>query len=255
MKNPFKQKIENIEPENEYENIEDGIVVKKVEENDLFYRYEKCVTIGDNRYVIRFVHNNPLAQGEFDIDFSLTNTRTLPITNAGLETFGKLVDEMTNMYEEISKKEEIKKFCIYSSPDNYTKDTEGRVFQIIEEHPEKLNGLNLIDKDKNIEVNIINNIATVKTKNRLGITSKINIPVSSSLMSDFKHIAKIDMSYFLTDILGYIQNPNDVGNNKKQNQRSKLYEFYLKKRFPKFNVSRKTVGDDGYEYLEVLVNK
>lgn len=252
MLNPFKLKKEEFSAnENEYENVKDGVMTKKTFEGG-GYNYEKCTTINGIRYWILFVNSNPFADGELEVHFGLTDTETNPITNAGLKVFGKLADEMTTMYEEIAKENTVKKFDIYASPDNHTKDTAERILQIIEESPEKLNGLNLIDEETKTEVSIRNNIATVKTKNKFGISSSVNIDVSKSVLNDLKHVTKVNMTHFLPDILSYIQDPQEVGTNKKQEQRLKLYEFYIKKRFPSFTINHKTRGDEQETYLEVI---
>jgi hypothetical protein len=239
------------ETENKYDKVKDGVIVKNTFEGG-GYNYQKCITINGIRYWIAFESSEPFVEGELEVHFGLTDTETNPITNAGLEVFGKIADEMTTMYEEIAKENVVKKFDVYASPDKYTKETFERIFQILEESPEKLNGLDLVDEETKTVVSVQNNVATVKTKNRFGISSTVNIDVNKNFLDELKYTGKVDVKYFLPELLNYIQDPQDVGNNKKQEQRLKLYKFYIKKRFPSFIINHKIQEEMQEPYLEVI---
>lgn len=255
MRNHFREidqsKIENFEPQNRYADTPDNVMTKDVSPSGGTYLYEKYITIDEVRYFIEIIHQNMSEDGEFEIHFGLTDTETSPITNAGLEVFGKLADEMSKMYEEIRKENSIKQFKIHASPDNHKKeDTLESISNTISGHPEKLNGLTveLLGDGIKTTLEIKNNLAIIKTKKRLGLTSKSEIPVTKSLFDDIKHIAKVDPSFFLPDIFNYIKDPELKDVDKKQVQRLKLYLYYFKKRYPEFIFNSKTNIDGELEF-------
>lgn len=246
MKNHFKRQGEKVESSVDTK-IADEVVAEF--SSDIF-EYNKFITIGDHRYEIVFQYDPDRKQAE--IHFGLSQVDYVPITNAGLETFGKIADEISKFYEEVKKENPIETLLLHASNSAQTKDAIENFAATIEENKDKLNGLTLVDEDTGVTVEMNNGNAIVKTKNRFGLTSKTKIPISHSLLEDIKYIAKVDMSQFIPEIIEYIKNPESFGDdNKKQIQRLKLYQFYLKKRFPKFTFnSRVIVDNEGKKDLE-----
>jgi hypothetical protein len=91
------------------------------------------------------------------------------------------------------------------------------------------------------------------------------IPITPSIVEDIKHIANVDIAYFVPDILNQINGSEQES--KKQIQRLKLYQFYFQKRFPNFTFNSKVIVDengkrtlefekdeDGNQYLLVNTN-
>lgn len=248
MLNHFKFREKYTEPQVEYGDIADGIIRKR--DFPGCYEYEKCVTINGIRYFITFDHFDYEVEEELSIHFGLTETETNPITNAGLEVFGKIADEIALMYEEIIKKEKIKQIKIHAAIDSHSKNDLEKVNEIIAENPSKLEGHTLTDENQGAVIEIKNGFAYVKFKNRLGLESETKIAVTPTLLNDIKHMTKVDISEFLPYILNVIKYKDNTIQNKKQVQRLKLYQFYLKKRFPQFTFNSKTVVKDGKPEIE-----
>ena len=250
MSRLFRPKLEEVETIDKHIEIADGVLVKDVSPSGEAYEYVKTFTVNETRYFIEFVHSTAHGNNELSIHFGLTGVNGNPVTNAGLEVFGKIVDEMANAYEEILKQEPVDHILLTASWDGYSKDDIGKVKEIIAEDPSKLNGLEIEQNGYNsFSIKFENGIAYVKSKGKLGVPFTDKIPVTLSLMDDIKHIAKIDITDFLPDILTYIKGAMD--DNKKQVQRLKLYQFYLHKRYPKFTFNTKeTVNDSGKKELE-----
>lgn len=157
---------------------------------------------------------------------------------------------MATMYEEILKQEPIDRILLTASWDGYSKDDIGKVKEIIAEDPRKLNGIE-IEQDgyKSFSMKFEDGVVIIKTKGKFGVPFTDKIPVTLSLIDDIKHIAKIDVSDYLPDMLDYIKGA--MGQNKKEIQRLKLYQFYLHKRYPAFTFnSKEVIRDSGKRELE-----
>lgn len=246
----FRPKFEEIETEDKHKEINDGVLTKDVSPSGEAYEYVKTFTLNGTRYFIEFAHSTAYRNNELSIHFGLTGIDGNPITNAGLETFGKIVDEMANAYEEILKQEPVDSILLTASWDGYSKDDIGKVKEIIAEDPNKLNGLEIEQEGyRSFSIKFEDGVAVVKTKGKMGVPFTDKIPVTSSLVDDIKHIAKIDTTDFIPDMLNYIKGA--MSDNKKQIQRLKLYQFYLHKRYPQFTFnSKEMVGDGGKKELD-----
>jgi hypothetical protein len=224
----LRPKFERIEIDDIYRGVSDSVLTKDISLSGKTYEYVKTFSIEGTRYFIEFVHSADQPNNELSIHFGLVGTYGNPVTNAGLEVFGKIVDEMATAYEEILQQEPIDRILLTASLDGYSKDDIERVKEIIAEDPSKINGLEIKDDEYRIfSIKFENSTASIKTKGKLGVTFTDTIPVTLSMMDDIKHIAKIDISEYGPDMLNYIKGA--VTENKKQTQRLKLYQFYLHK--------------------------
>ncbi len=249
----FRPKFEEIETGNLYREtgVADGVLTKEVTQSGESYEYVKTFTIGEIKYFLTF-SSNPTTDNkkEFSLAFGLQDVDGNPITNAGLETFGKIVDQMASSYEEILKEESVDRILITASWDGYSKDDLGKIKETIAEDPNQLNGLEIVQEGyQAYSIKFENGVAIIKMKGKLGIPFTDRIPVTASLMDDIKHITKIDIKDHVPDMLNYIN--GSMVENKKQIQRLKLYQFYLHKRYPKFTFnSREVVNEQGKKELE-----
>jgi hypothetical protein len=246
----FRPKFEEVEIEDKYKQMVDGILTKDISPSGEAYEYIKTFTLNGVRYFIEFTHTTAHGNNELSIHFGLTGIDGNPLTNAGLETFGNIVDEMADAYEEILKQEPVDRILLNASWDGYSKDDIGKVKEIIVEDPSKLNGFEIKQEGyDSFSVKFENGIAIVRTKGKLGAPFVDKIPVTLSLLDDIKHIAKIDITDHIPDILNYIK--GGMTDNKKQIQRLKLYQFYLHKRYPQFTFnSKEVISDSGKKELE-----
>jgi len=246
----FRPKFEKVEIEDKDKEIVDGVLTKNVSPSGEAYEYVKTFNVNRERYFIEFAHSTAHGNNELSIHFGLAGIDGNPITNAGLEVFGKVVDEMANAYEEILKQEPVDRILLTASWDGYSKDDIGKVKEIIAEDPSKLSGLEIKQGGySSFSIKFEDGVALIKTKNKLGVPFTDKIPVTLSLVDDIKHIAKIDVTDYIPDMLNYIKGA--MTGNKKQTQRLKLYQFYLHKRYPQFTFnSKEFVSDSGKKELE-----
>lgn len=252
----FRPRLEETKIEDRHSEMVDGVLNKDVSPSGEAYEYEKTFSINGVRYFITFEHNPAdHNKNEFSLHFGLTGIDGNPITNAGLEVFGKIVDEMASAYEEILKQEPVDHILINASWDGYSKDDIERVKEVVAKDPSKLNGLEIEqDGHQAFSIKFENGMAVIKSKGKLGIPFTDTIPVSLSLVDDIKHIAKIDITEYIPDMLNYIKGA--LTENKKQVQRLKLYQFYLHKRYPRFTFnSKEVVNGDGKKELEFERNE
>lgn len=234
----------------------DNVLLEEEFENGE-YRYAKKFTVGENRYFIIFEHTSKQEDGDISLHFGLDNTAGNPITNAGLEVFGKIADEMSLTYEEIIKSRKINHIHIFASADTFEKEDLVRIKEIIAKDPSKLDKITFIDVPDDFEVEFKDGVAIVVTD----IYGKSDnppppytIPITASVVDDIKHIAKVDISKYIPDIINQI-NGGEL-ESKKQNQRLKLYQFYLQRRYPQFTFnSKETVGENGKRELEFEMNE
>jgi hypothetical protein len=245
----FRPNLEEVVIGDKYQEMVDGVLSKDISSVGA-YEYEKTFSINGVRYFITFEHNQANHENEFSLHFGLTGISGNPITNAGLEVFGKIVDEMADAYEEILKQEPVDHILISASWDGYSKDEIERVKEIVAKDPSKLNGLEIEQNGyQAFSIKFENGSAIIKSKGQLGVPFIDTIPVSLSLVDDIKHIAKIDVTEYIPDMLNYIK--GTLNENKKQMQRLKLYQFYLRKRYPQFTFnSKEVVNESGKKELE-----
>lgn len=237
---PLEPKVENHDMQEPLKDIEDGTLRRDISTEGK-YEYEKRVTISGVRYWVMFDHYENDEDGEASIHFGLVGVDAYPVTNAGLEVFGKIADVIGDMYDEVSKEQNIKKIKIYASIDTHSKDDVERINEIIGENPQKLNGIHLKDELGGVTLEINGGVAIIKMKSKFRLTVTKRIPVSGTLLSDIKHITNLDISFAFQDILNYIKDPSELLGNKKQNQRLKLYMYYLQKRYPQLTFNSNVV--------------
>jgi hypothetical protein len=229
------------------EETADNILTKSTSPNGEAYTYGKYITIDDTRYFIEFAHSKNQHAHELSIHFGLAGIHGSPVTNAGLEVFGKIADELSKSFEEISAQEKVERLLIKSSRDSYSKSEAERAAEIIAEDPKKLDGFMLSVSSFELVVN--DGVAIIHTHGRFGVTLTDSIPVSVSFIEDIKRITKVDISDHIPEILNYLRANLDV--NEKQIQRLKLYQFYLHKRYPQFTFNSKVkVDENGKRKLE-----
>ena len=247
----FRPKLEQIEIEDKYKNVVEGVLTKDIASSSEAYGYEKVFTLNNTRYFVEFTHSTASGNNELSLHFGLTDVDGNPVTNAGLSTFGKIVDEMSDMYEEILKQQPVDRILISASSDGFSKDELSRAKEIISQDPSKLQGLELEGYShggKKFSVEFRDGIATVKTVGKLGISFTDKIKITSSVFNDIRHVAKVDLTDFLPDILNYVKGV--FIEDKKQTQRLKLYQFYLHKRYPQFTFnSKEVVQENGNKEL------
>lgn len=233
------------------ENIPDNVLREEEFENGE-YLYTKKITLGENRYFIIFEHTSKQEEGDVSLHFGLDNVDGNPITNAGLDTFGRIADEMSSAYEEITKSRKIKHIRIFASPDTFQKEDLAKVKEMIAKDPSKLDKMIFIDEPDDFEVEFKNGIAKVTTningKSKNPPTPYM-LPITPSIVDDIKHIANVDMSKYIPDIINQV-NGREM-ENKKQKQRLKLYQFYLQRRYPQFTFnSKESMNETGKKDLE-----
>jgi hypothetical protein len=263
----FLRKPLSPESAEDYTNTPENILTE-YEFEDGEFEFVKKITISNTRYLITFQHEKRHADGQFALHFGLDGVSGDPITNAGLDVFGKIADEMSTMYEEIQKSKEISTIYINASTDTFSRDDLHKVKEIIATDVSKLNNLMFVNQEKDFEVSFENGVAKVvvdiygKNENS---PPPYMIPITPSIVEDIKHIANVDIAYFVPDILNQINGSEQES--KKQIQRLKLYQFYFQKRFPNFTFNSKVIVDengkrtlefekdeDGNQYLLVNTN-
>ncbi len=246
----FRPKLEEFEQKDANEEFTDGVLNKDVSPSGNTREYIKTFRLEDTRYFVEFVHEPENAENEFSLHFGIVGIDGNPITNAGLETFGRIVDEMASMYEEIRKEEQVDQIMINASADGYSKEDIGRVKELIANNPSKLDGL-VIEQSGYLQFKMTfkDGVATIKTKGKLGVPFTDAIPVTASFLEDVKHVAKINITEYIPVMLNYVQGFYEE--NKKEHQRLKLYQFYFKKRYPNFTFnSKEVIRENGKKDLE-----
>ncbi len=254
-------------PDGDRESIPDDLLVEKEFDNG-GYEYIKKLDFNGKKYLITFQHQPTQNKEEISLHFGLDNIDGDPITNAGLGVFGAIVDEMSSVYEEIRKSKEVSRIRISASLDTFSEEDLINIREIIASDPSKLDGITFINEPKDFEVSFRGGVAEVITD--LAGKSKNSPPpyhilVAPSVVEDLKHIAKVDISEFIPDIINQINGPEMQ--TKKQNQRLKLYLRYFKRRYPQFTFNSKEVvredgkndvdfekDENGQPYLLVMTN-
>lgn len=246
----LRPSFQEVAVEDTYEKIPEGVLSKKFSQVGEDYEYIKKFTLNESKYYIVFEHcESEHEKNQFSVHFGLVGVEGNPVTNAGLPVFGKIVDEMSAIYEEICTIEQVDSIRINASPDVYSKDELEKVKEIIAEDSHKLDGLTIAaDGYDTFSVTFNQGVAVITTKGKLGASFTDTIPLALSFFDDIKHIAKIDMTEYVTDMLNYMK--GGMEDNKKQIQRLKLYQFYLHKRYPQFTFnSKEIVTENGKKEL------
>jgi hypothetical protein len=243
-------------PDVDSENIPDNLLVEREFEGG-GYEYIKKLDFNGKKYFIRFEHQPSQNAGELSLHFGLDNVNGDPITNAGLGVFGAIADEMSSMYEEIMKSKEISRIRIFASPDTFSEDDLTKIKEIIASDPSKLDKITFINEPKDFEVSFRGGTAEVitdlfgKSKNP---PPPYRIPITPSILEDLKHIAKVDISEYIPEMINQINGADKE--TKKQNQRLKLYQRYLQRRYPRFTFNSKEVTrEDGKKDVEFEKNE
>ena len=228
-------------------------ILHQEEFEDGGYEYTKKITLDGRSYTINFEHEPKQGEGEVSIHFGLNDhMNENPITNAGLKTFGKIADEISSVYEEIIKTREIKKLRVFASPNTFSEDDLGKVKEIIARDPSKLDKIAFVDQFKDFEVTFKDGFVEVVTDifgKKENPPPLHKIAITPSVIDDVKHIAGVDISDFIPEILNQMNGPEKEI--RKQKQRLKLYQFYLQKRYPQFTFnSREIINSEGKKELD-----
>lgn len=239
-----------------YEQVVDNVITKQTFAGGEGYIYIKTFSINGNRYFIDFTHDPSNEEGEFSIDFGLTEVDGYPLTNEGLKVFGQIADEISDIYENILKQEPVNDIIIRSSWSRFSKDEILKMKETIVFNSDKLS-------NECISVGIAGR-SPIKFKmyfkgdfifvetTKFGFSFKYKIPLTLSFVEDIKYIAKVDISDYLPFFFKHIKDFNVEKSGKNvQIQRLNLYQYYLSKRYPDFTFdSEEVVGEDGKRTIE-----
>jgi hypothetical protein len=230
--------------------IADGELCKESNVKNGEFDYFKYITVDGVRYVLYLQHSAENAEGEVAIHFALANSLGNPVTNAGLEVFGKIATEIEKMYQEVSKEQQISQFKILASKDSHSVLDEQRVRKLSRSDLLGLEGFRFVDTEFGVDVEIRGQMVSVVCD---GITRK-PVALRPQLIDDLQAISlNIDIELLATELLHYLNRgeKGDKVQSEKETQRLKLYQFYFQKRYPQFTFnSNITIGEDGKRNVE-----
>ena len=222
--------------------------------------YTMFTTINGFRYQIFFSespHKRVLSRSNtMQIHFQIAGTETSPITNAGLETFGKLADKISEMYEEIRRQENIQHLHIYASKEGHSPEMVETLKQTIRDNPYALDGFFYERTSPTYTLHINNAEATLTHKGMFGYPVRSYFPVNDQLLIDLKYTAKITPGEVVAPMAHYIAthtvSAETLSSHKLEEQRLKLYRYYFRNRYPEFSVRNKKDAK-GVRYLDITI--
>lgn len=222
------------------ETILDNELVKEVGLEAGEFGYFKYTTVENKRYILFIEHTLENSEGEAEIHFALADSLTDPVTNFGLEVFGKVATEIEKMYREIPEFKQISQLKIIAAKEDHSLEEEQRVSRLSQKDLIGLEGFRYSNVELGLSIEIHGQTVSIVFEGK----EYPLFNLGPQLIADLEKVSDhIDAQLLIPELLRYLnrETENTRTVSKKEIQRLKLYQYYFHKRFPQFTFNSKVV--------------